>query len=174
MIRKEKIMKNNKTCIICNKEYHYCNNCNKGRVNKPWMELFDTENCSNIFDMCIRYRDNIITSKEAYEQIKTFDLSDIDNFAENVRNTIGLIIKENEDKKIEKIEETKEAEKETIKEKVTEKFPAKEVKSTVGKTVNTEKTKVENKANDIDLQKTEVSTSKTQTSANTKKKYYKK
>ena len=60
--------KNNRTCIICGKNYTYCPVCNSGDANKPtWHFIFDGQHCHDIYEVCTQYRDGEIDATVAYE-----------------------------------------------------------------------------------------------------------
>lgn len=86
------MVKNNRTCIICNKPYRYCGNC-QGDAGKPsWYLIFHGQNCYDVYETCVAYRDEVINKKEAYDRISKLDLSDLDNFAEATRLQIKDIL----------------------------------------------------------------------------------
>ena len=85
--------KNNRTCIICGKNYAYCPVCNSGDANKPtWYFIFDGQNCHDIYEVCTQYRDGEIDAKVAYEKISKLDISNIKDFYEATRIQIEEII----------------------------------------------------------------------------------
>lgn len=85
--------KNNRTCIICGKNYTYCPVCNSGDANKPtWYFIFDGQNCHDIYEVCTQYRDGEIDAKVAYEKISKLDISNIKDFYEATRIQIEEII----------------------------------------------------------------------------------
>ena len=84
---------NNKTCIICGKNYTHCPVCNSGDANKPtWYFIFDGQNCHDIYEVCVAYRDNVITQKEAYEKMSVLDTSKLKDFAEVTQTQIKEIL----------------------------------------------------------------------------------
>ena len=84
---------NNRTCIICGKNYTYCPVCNSGDANKPtWYFIFDGQNCHDIYEVCTQYRDGEIDAKVAYEKISKLDISNIKDFYEATRIQIEEII----------------------------------------------------------------------------------
>ena len=84
--------KNNRTCIICGKQYSYCPSCGNDVEKPTWYFLFNDHNCHDIYEVCTQYRDNEITVEQAYERIMELDISDIDDFAETTRNQIKEIL----------------------------------------------------------------------------------
>ena len=91
---------NNKTCIICGKNYTYCPVCNSVDANKPtWYFIFDGLNCHDIYEVCTQYRDGEIDAKVAYEKISKLDISNIKNFADATRIQIEEILAKGKDVK---------------------------------------------------------------------------
>lgn len=103
--------KNNKVCIICKKEYHYCPNCKTDNDKPSWYAIFDGQNCYDIYEICTSYRDGVIDKKVAKERISKCDISGLDNFAESTKAQIKEITDAKEvkieEKKVEKTVETK-------------------------------------------------------------------
>ena len=91
--------KNNRVCIICGKEYHYCSACGEDAGKPTWYFIFDVQNCNDIYDVCPQYRDGEIDAKVAYEKISKLDISDIKNFAEATRIQIEEILEKGKDAK---------------------------------------------------------------------------
>lgn len=91
---------NNRTCIICNKPYHYCPTCGEDSGKPTWYFLFDGKRCFDIYEICTQYRDKQINAKQAYERISKFDISDLENFAETTRVQIEEIISKGKEIKI--------------------------------------------------------------------------
>ena len=92
--------KNNRTCVICNCCYEYCPTCGAD-VSKPtWYHVFDGENCHDIYETCVAYRDNVISQKEAFERMSALDISNVKNFAPATQKQIEEIMsyKEEADK----------------------------------------------------------------------------
>lgn len=66
---------NNKTCIICGKQYKYCPNCAEF-INQPtWRALCDTDNCHTIFRIVTDYHFGIYDDDSAKIALKDCDLS---------------------------------------------------------------------------------------------------
>jgi len=89
-------------CIVCGKEYEFCGGCK--RKNKPsWMNLYHDENCKNIWHAITTFYDED-GAVAAAEMLSDLDLSDMDNFSEDVKNKIEMIFDEafNEKDKISK------------------------------------------------------------------------
>ena len=85
--------KTNRKCIICGKDYYYCNVCNPEDANKPtWYFIFDDQNCHDIYEICTQYRDGEIDAKTAYEKISRLDISNIKDFYDSTRIQIEEIL----------------------------------------------------------------------------------
>lgn len=112
--------KNNRTCIICNRPYHYCPNCGRDSVKPSWYLIFDGEDCHDIYETCVAYRDKVIDKSEAYERISKLDLSELNNFAEATKLQIEEIL-------------TCKAEKETIKKSKTDSVKTNNTKNNINK-----------------------------------------
>ena len=84
--------KNNRKCCICGRSYSYCPTCGEDAGKPTWYFIFDGQNCHDIYEVCVAYRDNVITHKEAYEKISKLDISDLDNFPEVTQSQIKEII----------------------------------------------------------------------------------
>ena len=89
--------KNNRVCIICGKEYHYCSACGEDAGKPTWYFIFDGQNCHDIYEVCTQYRDGEIDVKSAYEKISKLDISNIKNFADATRIQIEEILAKGKD-----------------------------------------------------------------------------
>ena len=96
------VEKNNKTCIICKNEYHYCPNCRVDNNKPSWYAIFDSQNCYNIYEICTSYRDGIINKETAKEKISKCDISGLDNFVDATKAQIKEIMGHEEKNKVEK------------------------------------------------------------------------
>ena len=89
----------NRTCIICGKRYSYCNNCQRDAGKPTWYFIFDGQNCHDMYEVCVAYRDNVITQKEAYEKMSVLDTSKLKDFAEVTQAQIKEILSYKEETK---------------------------------------------------------------------------
>ena len=111
---------NNRSCVICKTNYHYCPTCGKDSGKPSWYFIFDSQNCHDIYEICTQYRDKVIDAETAYNLISKLDLSKINNFSEGTRLQIEEIIKLHEETTVqvivedEKVEVVKEVIKETV------------------------------------------------------------
>jgi len=70
-------------CIMCAKEYEYCNSC--GAAPKLWKNIFCSENCRDIYDVLNKYDGKLITKEDGTERLKAFDLSVVSKFNDRFR-----------------------------------------------------------------------------------------
>ena len=103
--------KNNRTCIICGHQYHYCSTCGEDSSKPSWYSIFDGQNCHDIYEVCTQYRDGIIDYKKAFEIISKLDISDIKNFNDITKAQIEEIISKNKDTKPVNVKRTDNAKK---------------------------------------------------------------
>ena len=79
----------NKTCLVCQTPYRYCYTCPTDLQNPSWKNLFDTEQCKEIFNILSKNGQGIITDDEAKELLDNCDLSQKDAFAVNIKTHIN-------------------------------------------------------------------------------------
>lgn len=84
--------KNNRECIICGRSYHYCPTCGADAGKPTWYAIFDGDNCHDIYETCVAYRDKIITGKKAYNELNKLDLSYIDSIVPVTKAQIEEIL----------------------------------------------------------------------------------
>ena len=82
-----------RTCVVCGKQYEYCNKCRKYENLPLWMFTFCSERCKSIYNITSNYEDKRISIDEAKEQLNKFDLSDKDSFGDSYKKAITSIIK---------------------------------------------------------------------------------
>lgn len=79
-------------CIICQKEYEWCNNCdNNVNKNETWRNLYCSKNCNNIFNILSQNAFGHIDDAKAKEMLKNVDISKIDTFREDFKKQIRKI-----------------------------------------------------------------------------------
>ena len=96
--------KNNRTCIICKNQYHYCPTCGEDSGKPTWYLIFDGQNCHDIYEVCTQYRDKIIDAETAYSLISKLDISKLDNFYESTKMQIEEIIELHKKNVIQKVD----------------------------------------------------------------------
>ena len=83
--------KNNKTCILCGKVYTYCEHCKDFAHLPVWMNIFHEENCKKIFSIATEYNLGNISEDVAKDKLADCDLSNKDNFKQNVKDLIDKL-----------------------------------------------------------------------------------
>lgn len=71
-------------CIVCGKEYEYCNRCSSHATMPTWMALYHDDNCRSIMNIATEYMAGNITKAEAKSQLDNCDLTNKKNFKESV------------------------------------------------------------------------------------------
>lgn len=84
-------MANNRICLTCGKAYEYCGSCNDNLRFPVWMNIFDTENCKNIFETVSDYAQKMITKDCANEKLSKCNLSHVDNLKDNIKKLVKEI-----------------------------------------------------------------------------------
>ncbi len=87
-------LENNATCNICGKKYHMCRTCQGIKSFQPWRTVTDTLPHYMIYLVLSEYtktKDKV----SAREELLKCDLSELDSFNENIRNTINDILSYN-------------------------------------------------------------------------------
>ena len=80
-----------RNCIVCGKEYEYCNRCSS-HANKPaWMALYHDNNCRSIMNIATEYMAGNITKADAKSQLDNCDLTNKKNFKESVIKAVNEI-----------------------------------------------------------------------------------
>lgn len=104
-----------KICYLCGKEYQYCSNCRDFRTQPTWKNMFHDENCHKLFNLSTQFAQGYRTQEEARKILASCDLSDIDNFRQdvidqikNIQNSKPTVIEKKVDKQVEIKNETKE------------------------------------------------------------------
>ena len=94
-------MANNRICLTCGKAYEYCGSC-PSSLNLPvWKNLFDTENCTTVFETVSDYAQKVITKDVAKKKLSNCDT--YINYKENIQKYLDDIVAE---PKVEVIDET--------------------------------------------------------------------
>ena len=110
--------KANKTCVVCGNKYAFCPNCSS-RTNEPaWKNIFCDANCKELYDICVAYRDGVITESEASIKLKGCNLnvlanatSSVSKILQNIKPDVKKFEKKEDIKvEVENVEEVKEVE----------------------------------------------------------------
>ena len=67
--------KNNKTCLICGKQYTYCNTCGEYRHLPIFMVTFCGQNCLDIYNILSGYEGGEIDKNTAKNELESLDTS---------------------------------------------------------------------------------------------------
>lgn len=81
-----------KICYLCGKEYQYCSNCRDFRTQPAWKNMFDTEDCHEIFNISTQFAQGYLSKEEAKEKLKKHDLSNMTSFKPEAIEQIQLIL----------------------------------------------------------------------------------
>lgn len=92
-----------KTCYLCGERYKFCPSCWDDRNEPVWKNTFHSESCARIFQACVDYNMSLISKEDAKSIIENCDLSKQDSFRKDVKDTIKLIL-EDQEKKQTKVE----------------------------------------------------------------------
>lgn len=84
--------KNNAVCSICGKGYYMCISCKDTMRLHPWKIYTDTSEHYKIFQIIRGYSTKVYDIKEAQEKLKNVDLSDLEEFNDNIKATIKKIL----------------------------------------------------------------------------------
>lgn len=96
-----------RNCIVCGKEYEYCNRCSSHANMPTWMALYHDDNCRSIMNIATEYMAGNLTKAEAKSKLDDCDLTNKKNFSESVLKAVNEIYAT---KKAAKVEATKVAE----------------------------------------------------------------
>lgn len=67
--------KNNKTCLICGKQYTYCNTCGEYRHLPIFMVTFCGQNCLDVYNILSGYEGGEIDKNTAKNELESLDTS---------------------------------------------------------------------------------------------------
>lgn len=79
------------TCQLCSTKYTYCPSCREFNNYPTWMNMFDKENCKNVYFAVSNYHFNKDINK-AKEILNDCDLSEINLYSEKFQAQINEII----------------------------------------------------------------------------------
>ena len=66
-------MANERICIVCGSKYQYCSRC-KGSEKQTWKNIYDTEDCMKLFNVCSAFKNNHIAKNDAAAQLKEINV----------------------------------------------------------------------------------------------------
>ena len=80
-----------RSCIVCGKEYEYCNRCSSHASKPTWMALYHDDNCRSIMNIATEYMAGNLTKADAKSQLDNCDLTNKKNFKESIIKAINEI-----------------------------------------------------------------------------------
>lgn len=91
-------MANERQCLVCGTTYTHCSRCPGGSNLPSWKNIYDTEECKNIFDICSAYVNGYLKKGDAILKLKSFNMpKHLNDKYQNIVNDILFV-----DKKINK------------------------------------------------------------------------
>ena len=78
-------------CIVCGKEYEYCNRCSSHANMPTWMALYHDDNCRSIMNIATEYMAGNLTKAEAKSELDGCDLTNKKNFSNSVLKAVNEI-----------------------------------------------------------------------------------
>lgn len=96
--------KNLRTCAICSEEYDYCSSCPEKMSAPLWKRSFCSQNCKEIYDICVQFNLGQMSKSEAKKKLASCDLSKMDSFSEATKNAIEKINEKPKPKAVKKPE----------------------------------------------------------------------
>lgn len=83
---------NNRKCVICGRDYYYCNTGCASSLHEPsWKASFCCENCRNIYNACVMYSSRQMSKEEAKSILDECDLSNKESFTSSTKRIIAEI-----------------------------------------------------------------------------------
>lgn len=84
--------KNNKTCLICSKQYTYCNTCGEYRHLPIFMVTFCGQNCLDIYNILSGYEGGEIDKNTAKNELESLDTSRHMYYSGSFKNSFNKIM----------------------------------------------------------------------------------
>lgn len=91
--------KNNATCSICGKSYHMCVSCKDVINAAPWKKHTCTSEHYKVYQVIHGLSTKVYNKDEAKSKLQNIDLSDLENFRDNIKDIIKDIMKSGETEK---------------------------------------------------------------------------
>ena len=85
---------NNATCSICGNPYHLCLSCKDSMKLHPWKIHCCSPDCYKTFQVVKGYNTGVYTKEEFKSKLKNIDLSNLENYKENIKVLIKDTLKE--------------------------------------------------------------------------------
>ena len=91
---------NNATCSICGNPYHLCLSCKDSMKLHPWKIHCCSPDCYKTFQVVKGYNTGVYTKEEFKSKLKNIDLSNLENYRENIKVLIKDTLKEEKEEVI--------------------------------------------------------------------------
>lgn len=65
----------NRVCLTCGRAYDFCGSCPSSANLPMWKNIYDTEDCMNVFHIVSDYAQGVLTKDIAKERLIKYDLS---------------------------------------------------------------------------------------------------
>lgn len=85
---------NNATCSICGNPYHLCLSCKDSMKLHPWKIHCCSPDCYKTFQVVKGYNTGVYTKEEFKSKLKNIDLSNLENYKDNIKVLIKDTLKE--------------------------------------------------------------------------------
>ena len=92
-----------RNCIVCGKEYEYCNNCSSHVSFPAWMAIYHSDNCRQIMNIATEYMAGNLNKSDAKAMFENCDLTDKKKFKESIIKVINEVCTEKKSVKIESL-----------------------------------------------------------------------
>lgn len=101
-------MAHERKCIVCGAEYKYCSRCSQYNSEETWRYLYCSKNCRKIYKAFSSVKGGSMSKEEAKKEFKDSDLTNVENFNEEIKALISEVTKEPEPEKVEESPVTEE------------------------------------------------------------------
>ena len=86
------MINDNKTCVMCGKQYKYCENCpSKYNTTETWRNIFCSEECRELYQIYNGYKGGKITDKQAYKRLSKISTVYLNKIKEPMKSVFNLI-----------------------------------------------------------------------------------
>ena len=85
---------NNATCSICDKGYHLCLSCKDSMRLSPWKLHCCSVECYQTFQAVKGFSNGVYNKDEFKSKLQNIDLSNLENYKENIKALIKDALKE--------------------------------------------------------------------------------
>ena len=78
-------------CIVCGKEYEYCNTCKDNKNLPAWLSIYHGDSCREIMHVATEFLAGNISKAEAKKRLESCDIKNKKNFSESIRTALDKI-----------------------------------------------------------------------------------